>query len=548
MSCHGATPSFISIFNRWKVSGHANFFKYNIDSGSASYGLNCIPCHTTGYNHNLKVDNHGFDDVAATLGWVWSGPPHAGKWDSLKTNFPSLVAFASIGCENCHGPGSEHAAGGDTNKISISYNAGLCAQCHDSPPHHSIYAQWKNALHSNLIWSSSFAQNSSAPGFQFNGLGNCIRCHDGRGYVNFTKNVGTNTVGMIQASLEMVSCQACHDPHGNANDHWLRHLPSSSADTLANGYHYNKGYANTCLDCHKNRTNNAVTVQTRVTNSHWGPHHSVQGDILLGQNAASFGGPPYISGSHQNITNMCIQCHMAPTADTGTASWNKVGGHTFNMADEQNNYDNVKGCLSCHPGVTDFEDFMAPADYDGNNLIEDWQTEMTGCLRNLRIALPPSGVDSVSWELIAADSNNVKLRKEYWNYLLLSNDGSLGLHNPFFYVSVYQATMQSILIGVQPLGNEIPTVYSLSQNYPNPFNPTTKINFSLPKQENVTIKIYDIMGREVYTLVNKTMKPGKYEATWTSINNDGKSVASGVYFYRIEAGNFVESKKMILVR
>jgi hypothetical protein len=69
MSCHGATPSFVNIFNKWQESGHAKFFKHNIDSGSAGYGVNCFPCHTTGYNHNLKVDNHGFDDVAL----LWDG-------------------------------------------------------------------------------------------------------------------------------------------------------------------------------------------------------------------------------------------------------------------------------------------------------------------------------------------------------------------------------------------------------------------------------------------------------------------------------------------
>jgi Secretion system C-terminal sorting domain len=547
MSCHGATPSFVNIYNKWEQTGHANMFRFNIDSGSASYGLNCFPCHTVGYNHNLKVDNHGFDDVAAVLGWVWQGPPHAGKWDSLKTMFPSLVAFATIGCENCHGPGSEHAASGDTNRISISYDANMCGQCHDSPTHHIKNYQFNQSAHSQAVWSNSFAQNSGAPGFNFNGLGNCIRCHDAKGYANFSKGIGTNTVGMIEASHDFITCQACHDPHGGPNEYQLRTRPVNS-DTLANGYHYAGGLGKVCLDCHKNRTDNTVTVQTRVTNSHWGPHHSPQGDILFGQNTATFGGPPYISGSHRNIANVCVQCHMAPTADTGTASLNKVGEHTFKMVDEQNNYENVKGCLGCHPGVTDFEDFMAPEDYDGNNVIEDWQTEIEGCLRNLRIALPPAGIDSVSWQLIAADSNDVKLRKEYWNYLMLEYDGSKGMHNPFYYVSVYQATMQSILIGVQPLGNEIPTVYSLSQNYPNPFNPSTKINFSLPKQGNVTITIYDIMGREVYTLVNKNMKPGKYQTIWTSINNDGKTVASGLYFYRIEAGNFVESKKMILVR
>lgn len=546
MSCHQGMQEFVNIFNKWKESGHANMFRYNIDSGSTHYSSSCFPCHTVGHDHNLTVDNHGFDDVAATLGWIWYGPPAPGKWDSLKTNFPSLVAFATIGCENCHGPGSEHTAGGDTNKISISYKADMCGQCHDSPTHHIKNYQFNQAAHSEAVWSNSFAQNSGAPGFEFNSLNNCIRCHDAKGYINFTNGVGTNTVGMIEAQHEFITCQACHDPHGGPNDHQLRFGPSS-ADTLANGYHYTGvGYGRVCLSCHKSRRDNVAYTQGRVNSSHWGPHHSPQGDVLLGQNAATFGQPPYLTYSHKNIQNLCIQCHMAPTADTSSQAHNKVGEHTFKMENEQYNYDNVNGCLSCHPGVTSFEDFIAPQDFDGDTQIEPWEDEIEGCLQNMRIALPPSGIDSVSWQLIAADSFNVNLRKSYWNYLLLEDDQSHGFHNPFFYIGVYQRTMG--IIGVSPISSEVPTVYSLSQNYPNPFNPTTKINFSLPKQENVSIKIYDIMGRLVYTLVNQKMQPGRYETIWTSINNNGNTVASGVYFYRIEAGSFVESKKMILVR
>ncbi len=543
MSCHGATPSFVNIFNKWQETGHATIFKHNIDSGSSGYGVNCFPCHTTGYNHNLKVNNNGFDDVAFTLGWVWNGPPNPNKFDSLKTHFPSLVAFATIGCEMCHGPGSEHTLGGDTNKISISYDANLCGQCHDAPTHHVKNFQFNQSAHSNAVWSNSFAQNSGVSGFQFNALSNCIRCHDGRGYANFTKGIGTNTVGMISASQNKITCQACHDPHGGPNEYQLRSRPANS-DTLANGYHYTGGNGKVCLDCHKNRTNVAVTTLTKVNSSHWGMHHSVQGDLLFGQNAAQFGSTPYISGSHKNISNACVTCHMAP-ADTG-ATANTSGGHTWKMSDPSLNYENVNGCLSCHPGITSFEDFMAPTDYDGDTQIEPWEDEIEGCIRNLRIALPPVGIDSVSWELIAADSFNVNLRKAYWNYQLLEYDGSHGMHNPFYAINVYLATMG--VIGVEPISSEIPAVFALSQNYPNPFNPSTKINFSLPKSENVQIQIYDITGRVVYTLVDQKMQPGKYSATWSSINNEGKSVASGVYFYRIVAGDFVESKKMILVR
>ena len=90
---------------------------------------------------------------------------------------------------------------------------------------------------------------------------------------------------------------------------------------------------------------------------------------------------------------------------------------------------------------------------------------------------------------------------------------------------------------------QIPKVFSLSQNYPNPFNPTTTIKYSLPTDTKVVIKIYDILGKEVKTLVNDFKKAGFYQETF-----DGTNLASGVYFYHIEAGKFIQSKKMVLVK
>lgn len=553
MSCHQNMQPFQGIFDRWKVSGHANWFRFNIDSGSSSYGTSCMKCHTTGYNHNLVVNNHGFDDVASQVGWSWSvwSPPKPGNWDSLRTKYPSLVAYSSIGCENCHGPGSEHASTGDTNRIKISFNAGMCGQCHDSPNNHIKNYEWNQSKHaaSVSIYTSSWAQTISSPDFGTNNLNNCIRCHDPRGYVNFTKGVGTNTTNWTKAEMNALSCATCHDPHGNSNEYYLRNRPANS-DTLANGYHYAGGNGKVCMDCHKSRRSNVSYCLTRVTSAFWGPHDATQADILNGQNASTFGGQPYLVGSHKNITDACVTCHMAPTADTGTVYHNRVGEHTFKMVDSSGTYDNVKGCLGCHPGVTKFSDFMAPYDIDGNGLVQDWQTEIRGALHNLRMLLPPVGVDSVSWQLIAADSNNIPLRQAYWNYLVLRVEGSEGIHNPFYILDVYNRTRGVLLglIGIKPIGNEIPNKFELAQNYPNPFNPTTIIKFSIAKISNVTIKIYDLTGRLVNTIVNQKLNPGKYSAEWNSLNTAGQNVASGVYFYRIETSDFTDTKKMILVK
>ncbi len=90
---------------------------------------------------------------------------------------------------------------------------------------------------------------------------------------------------------------------------------------------------------------------------------------------------------------------------------------------------------------------------------------------------------------------------------------------------------------------ELPTNFILSQNYPNPFNPTTTISFSIPSSAFTSLKIYDILGNEVTTLVNEERPSGNYEVSF-----DAASLSSGIYFYRLQAGNFLETKKMILMK
>ena len=95
---------------------------------------------------------------------------------------------------------------------------------------------------------------------------------------------------------------------------------------------------------------------------------------------------------------------------------------------------------------------------------------------------------------------------------------------------------------------EIPTEYNLYQNYPNPFNPTTEIKFSIPKSGNVELRVYDILGREVMELVNENFAAGSYTVEWNGKNNYGNQVPSGVYIYTIRSGQFISSKKMILLK
>jgi len=88
-----------------------------------------------------------------------------------------------------------------------------------------------------------------------------------------------------------------------------------------------------------------------------------------------------------------------------------------------------------------------------------------------------------------------------------------------------------------------PTIFALSQNYPNPFNPATTISYDVPKSGIVALKVYDVLGREVALLVNEQKQPGSYRVKF-----DGSSLSSGVYFYRLQAGSFVDTKKLVLLK
>jgi hypothetical protein len=129
-------------------------------------------------------------------------------------------------------------------------------------------------------------------------------------------------------------------------------------------------------------------------------------------------------------------------------------------------------------------------------------------------------------------------------------------------ISIILKTTNGGSVSVQNISTEIPSAYSLGQNYPNPFNPITKIKFSVPQVRRlfggsfphvssggyplghpVALKVYNIMGREVQTLVNERLQPGTYEVRF-----DGSRLTSGVYFYKLITDGFTETKKMLMIK
>jgi len=111
--------------------------------------------------------------------------------------------------------------------------------------------------------------------------------------------------------------------------------------------------------------------------------------------------------------------------------------------------------------------------------------------------------------------------------------------------AVFATRVKDVAIKDEP---SIPDEFILSQNYPNPFNPTTNITFGLPKESNVTIDVYNLMGQKVATLVNERINAGYHTVNWNGRDASGNRVTSGVYIYKITAGDFAKSKKMLLVK
>ncbi|MCK9280075.1 MAG: T9SS type A sorting domain-containing protein [Melioribacteraceae bacterium] len=160
-----------------------------------------------------------------------------------------------------------------------------------------------------------------------------------------------------------------------------------------------------------------------------------------------------------------------------------------------------------------YDGMMMPFRIDGN----DWDPNKGDAARSLVVQVGgmPLPKDEVSL------SDQSWMRPDAWGYLEVINGPT----------------------SVEGTENTLPTVYSLSNNYPNPFNPTTKIKYDLPKESMVTLKVFDILGREVTTLVSQNQKAGYYE-----VNFNGSQLATGVYVFRIQANDFVQTKKMMLVK
>ncbi|NOY82010.1 MAG: hypothetical protein GXP31_13520 [Kiritimatiellaeota bacterium] len=415
----------------WKETKHASMFQRKISGESTpgeEYELECIQCHTVGYNPTPGAVNGGFDDVATELGWTFPGSLDPSNWDTMPD---ALKMVSNIQCENCHGAGSAHS--GDARAISVSYNVGDCAICHD------IRApEWKTSPHARVPYRVG---------------GSCAPCHNGDGFIAATEG------DSIRPGMEhTIGCAACHDPHSAANEHQVR---TTEDVTLSNGEIATEGgNGKLCMHCHISRRNSAEYVLEN--HSHYGPHHGPQTDMLLGTNAIQYGNYiPSASAHLLTVDQACVGCHMQELESDNPALDGEIshaGSHTFEMVwdggtpdDPSDDVDQTGVCATCHGEQDDF-DVLTLKDYDGDGVAEGVQTEIDDLMETLAKLLPPLQLNQVD---DPTDAYTQAQRSAVYNYRFVLEDGSHGVHNAPYASGILKASiadLQGAGTEVGPLG------------------------------------------------------------------------------------------------
>ncbi|MFO1477134.1 MAG: cytochrome c3 family protein [Verrucomicrobiota bacterium] len=442
--CHSGGIIASNIVTPWSGTPHATFFTRAIDGQvSSHYSKNCISCHVVGYDTNTNAVNGGFDDIANQLGWNFPTVLTNGNWAAMPS---ALQNLANIQCENCHGPGSEHAAAlGNTNvsnwpRVAVNYWAGDCAVCHDATPQHIHVQEWNASGHAVAPRTPSGPTRN-----------NCVRCHTAGGFEGYSENINNTNKYATNTVYQSIGCQACHDPHQDTNPHQLRLgynvvLPDGTVVT-------NAGSGGFCMNCHMSRNGSASNnvanykagLPTWPGGSSFGVHDSPQGDMLEGVNAITYG-KAIPSAAHRSvITNTCAGCHMQPIAATDPA-YLKAGAHTMNMSymNGTNEVDVTAVCVQCHGQITDFN--MLRGDFNGDGVIEGVQTEVQHLLDKLTTYLPNTNgvVDGlVKTPSVKTNWTMSQLNAAY-NWQFVNNDGSKGIHNAPFAVGLLKASIADL--------------------------------------------------------------------------------------------------------
>jgi len=434
--CHSGGVQADDKYHPWTKTGHSMIFSNGINGYLGTYRESCIKCHTVGYDPNTNAIvspvNGGFDDIARQTGWTFPTVMNTNNWAAMPA---ALRNVANIQCENCHGPGSQHAYGlgstnfppiGDPNLISKTLSSGACNQCHDAPTHHVKGTEWYNSRHAVAVEETGAS---------------CSRCHTAKGFMNYAAGAPAT-----ETPYDVITCAACHEPHDAANTNQLRTLAAVTLmDKQTTITKDTAGKGLICMNCHMSRRDATNYVEVTTGSNRYGPHHGPQGDMLAGANAMNYGKDIPSSAHREVVKDTCVTCHMQEV-ESGPA-FTHAGGHTFKLKWDSgtNVVELTEACVQCHGEIEDFN--FKRQDFDGNGVVEGVQTEVRGLLSTLAALLPPVGVaktnHSPSNLAITSSWNKQQLRAAY-NYLFVVEDGSYGIHNLSYAVGVLKTSIADL--------------------------------------------------------------------------------------------------------
>ncbi len=318
----------------------------------------------------------------------------------------------------------------------------------------------------------------------------CVKCHTGQGFVEVTvrgnapvfPNAATKDKPanlMVPTDQPPISCVTCHDPHTATfpneprEGHSLQ-LRMKGNVQMPNGTTVDAEFGAVCVTCHADRRTVEYMQAFLDGKQARGVHDNTQADVLYGTGAITYGEALRTSG-HANAPEACVTCHMAanPVMDPGKdgqagtrddVKAQNVGGHSWNMEAkytglfqgkqvtdqtvENTGACNAKGCHAGSPLTT----FNQPAqgDWDGNGKTEGIQTEIQGLLKVVADRLPKDQTGAVIASGINDKNTTREQRQALWNYWLVNNDGSKGIHNPSFTVQLLQKTYKHLV------GSDVP--------------------------------------------------------------------------------------------
>jgi hypothetical protein len=291
-----------------------------------------------------------------------------------------------------------------------------------------------------------------------NGTG-CQQCHTHEGFVAYTEKGAADPREFV-ANPSQPGCFTCHAPHERGD----MSLRTTRPVQLANGRQFDVGRANLCASCHRAREDASRFVVATAANKippPWGAHHGPQADIVLGTNAYEYSGRSYGSSPHKDVINdACVSCHMS--LPVGRASLSPVvGGHSFMIRGEvhENEVLNLAACSGCHRDVkqvakTPYFSVIAQDDYDLNGRKEAVQLEVKGLLGRfvndkgtglLQTLSPP--FYNAAGAFVPSRSEAVRPVTEIaalYNYKMILEDRSMGIHNAKYVVQILYDTIQSL--------------------------------------------------------------------------------------------------------